>query len=113
MAVERWSERIWIDRLPEEPALGDELDHLNGLLEDRFPGPDIILDLSGLSIIHSTNLSRLLRLRKTVLSHNARMRLAGPCDALWSVFLTAGLDRLFEFTPDTATSLAQLQVSAG
>ena len=113
MAVERWSERIWIDRLPREPALGDELDHLNGLLQARYPGPDIILDLSKLDIIHSTNISRLLKLRQTIQQHGARLRLVGPSDAIWTVFLAAGLDRMFEFTSDTATSLAQLQIPAG
>ena len=113
MSLERWSERIWIDRLPPEPALGDELELLNGLLQDRYPGPDLILDLAKLDILHSTNISRLLKLRKTIADHGARLRLVGPNDQVWGIFLATGLDRLFDFTEDITTGLAQLQLPAG
>jgi anti-anti-sigma factor len=112
MSLERWSERIWIDRLPPEPMLGDELELLQGLIRDRYPGPDIILNLSRVDIIHSTNLSRLLKLREMVLEHSARLRLVGPSDSLWTIFMTTGLDRTFDFSSDIATALAQLQIPA-
>ena len=111
MALERWSERIWIDRLPAEPALADELTLLHGLVEDRDPAPDLVLDLSRVDIIHSTNISRLLRLLKLVQRHGARMHIVGPSDGVWTTFLASGLDGQFEFTTDITTSLAQLQTT--
>ena len=39
-----------------------------------------------------------------------RMVMAQPNDIIWAVFMTTGLDKVFEFTPDVPTALAKLQM---
>jgi anti-anti-sigma factor len=72
--------------------------------------PDVIVNLKDVSRLNSSNLAQLLRLRKLVLSRRRRLRICAVGDIVWSVFLMTGLDKLFEFTDDVATSLASLQI---
>ena len=62
--------------------------------------------------LNSSNLSQLLRLRKDVIDREARLRLAGPPDHVWAVFLATGLDKVFDFATDTSTALAELQIDS-
>ena len=55
-------------------------------------------------------LSQLLRLRKAAIDGNAKLLLASIPDSVWAVFLTTGLDKVFEFARDVATALASLQI---
>ena len=43
-------------------------------------------------------------------SDDARLRICSVDDAVWSVMLITGLDKVFEFTDDVSTSLASLQL---
>jgi len=70
----------------------------------------VIVNLKDVSRLNSSNLAQLLRLRKLVLSRRRRLRICAVGDIVWSVFLMTGLDKLFEFTDDVATSLASLQI---
>lgn len=110
MPTERWSDQIWIVRLQNEPAFSDELHPLLARLGRDDAAPAIIIDLSEVTRINSSNLSQLLKLRKAATDHNVEVRLTSPSDAVWSVFLMTGLDKLFPFTQDTATALAELQI---
>lgn len=110
MPVEAWSDRIWLAPLPPEPLLTDDLDNLAAALRKADPTPDVVLDLSAVPMLHSTALSRLLTLRKSLLDGAARLRLTAPNDRVWTVFLTTGLDQVFRFSENTATALAELQL---
>ncbi len=110
MAIQEWSDRIWIAQLNNEPALSEDLTQLKDRAESAHPEPSLILDLSAVTQLNSTNLSQMLRLRKYAVDHDARLVLAGPSDSVWAVFLTTGLDKVFEFTTDLATGLAGLQI---
>ncbi len=110
MPVEKWSERTWLVKLPDEPLLTDELDNLSAVLRKSDPLPDVVLDLNDVPMVHSTALSRLLTLRKMLLDGAARLRLVHPNDRVWTVFLTTGLDQVFRFSEDTATALAEMQL---
>ena len=52
-------------------------------------------------------------LRKMLLAHDRRLRICSVDDTVWSVFVMTGLEKLFEFTDDIATSLASLQIESG
>ncbi len=111
MPTERWSDEIWIVRLQNEPAFSDEIHPLlQRLGRDEAP-PAIIVDLSEVTRINSSNLSQLLKLRKTAADHNVEVRVTSPTNAVWSVFLMTGLDKVFPFAQDTATALAELQLN--
>ena len=110
MSIQKWSEKIWVVRLNDDPAFAEDMDQLAeyALSPDRFP--HIVLDFSAVGIICSSNLSALLRLRKSANDREAQLRLTTVSDSVWGVFLTTGLDKVFYFTQDTPTALAELQM---
>jgi len=113
MSIERWSHRLWVAHPGPEPNLSDDLGALQQEMSEADPVPDLVLSLEAIDHINSSHLARLLRLRKLSVEHEALLRLAGPRDPVWAVFLTTGLDKLFEFDPDVPTALADLQVRRG
>lgn len=109
-----WSDDIIIADLTDEPTLSEEL---NGVLEDVRAGkngtsPHVVLNFSGVSYVNSSNLSQLLKLRKTVAETGRSMKLCSVSEEVWSVFKTTGLDKVFRFAPDPLTALASLQMEA-
>ena len=112
MPIQAWSDHIWLVTLADEPALSDDLRAAHDRIAAAPRCPDLVIDLAALRQVNSTNLAQLLRLRKTAIMRDAAIRLAGPSDKVWAVFLTTGLDKIFECRSDVATALADLQVSA-
>ena len=111
MPIQEWSESTLIAEMSDEPMFSEDFDALITRLEAGSDGmPDVIVNLLGVSKLNSSNLSQLLRLRKLLLSGGRRLRICSVHDSLWSVFLVTGLEKLFEFTDDVATSLASLQI---
>jgi anti-anti-sigma factor len=111
MPINEWSESILIADLNDEPTLSDDLDALVKRLEaSDGTAPDVIANMQGVTYINSSNIAQLLRIRKMLSSAGARLRICAVNDAVWSVILTTGLDKVFEFTDDVSTSLASLQI---
>ncbi len=110
MAIQRWSDQIWVAKLSPDPGLSEDIDALFRHTRSAQTPPDVVLDLSGLGHLNSSHLSQLLRLRKAMVEADGRLRLAGPSNAIWSLFLATGLDKVFEFSADTPTALAELQI---
>jgi len=111
MPIQEWSERIWVVQLGNEPLLSEDLRGLKERVEQARQAPDMVLDFSGVSQINSSNLSQLLRLRKLAVDRDVKLRLTGPPNSVWAVFLTTGLDKVFEFVTDVPTALAGLQMN--
>ncbi len=110
MPVQKWSDHIWVARLADDPPFSDDLDELHEKALTNDFMPHIVLDLSNVEHLNSSNLSQLLRLRKRMADREAKLRLAGPSDLIWALFLATGLDKVFEFNEDTSTALADLQI---
>ena len=110
MPVEKWSDRIWIVKLLDEPVLSEDLTSVKQEVEQASQPPDIVIDLSGATVLTSSNLSQLLRLRKQAIDFDTKLRLVAIPDSLWVVFMTTGLDKVFDFAPDLPTALAGLQL---
>ena len=110
MPIQQWSDKIWVVKLGDEPALSDDLRAVLDKASAAPRTPDIVLELSGLTHINSSNLSQILRIRKLAVDRDTRLRLAAPPNAIWAMFLTTGLDKVLEFTPDVSTALAGLQM---
>lgn len=110
MPIQQWSEHIWVAQLGNEPSLSEDLSNLKERVEQAPSTPDIVLDLSGVSQINSSNLSQLLRIRKLVVDREVKMILTSPNDTTWAVFLTTGLDKVFEFVGEVSTALTSLQM---
>lgn len=112
MPTERWSDDIWIVRLQNEPVFSDDLHPLLQRLDRDEAPPALVIDLSEVTSINSSNLSQLLKLRKAAADHNVALRMTNPSNAVWSVFLMTGLDKVFPFTQDTATAIAEFQMDS-
>ena len=64
MSIQQWTERISVAKLGNEPSLSDDLLNIKERLEVAEVVSDVILDLSGVTQVNSSNLSQFLRLRK-------------------------------------------------
>lgn len=114
MPLQEWSESTLIAELSDEPIFSEDFESLMGRLEAAGSDvPDVIVNLLGVTRLNSSNLAQLLRLRKMLLAHDRRLRICSVDDTIWSVFVMTGLEKLFEFTDDIATSLASLQIESG
>jgi len=107
-----WSEGIVIAELADEPALSDELtglvDRLKGLPGEEMP--HVVLNVADVTYLNSSNIAQLLRIREKLAAAGRSLRICSVGDEVWSVLLVAGLDKVFQFAPDTMTALAGLQL---
>lgn len=109
MGIQEWSDQILVVDLSDDPLLSDELDALLDHLAAKGPR-DVLIELRGVSYFNSSNIAKLLKLRKTIENSGRRLRLCEIPDAVWSVFLVTGLDSIFEFSASVSTALAEMQM---
>ncbi|MBN8645113.1 MAG: STAS domain-containing protein [Planctomycetes bacterium] len=110
-----WSDNIVIADLADEPEFSEELNDLYGRLKDLKAGklPSVVLNLSGVTYLNSSNIAQLLRLRKLLIEGDRKLKLSSVGDSVWSIMLLTGLDKVFHFAPDKATAIAGLQIEGG
>ena len=111
MPISNWSDTIVIAELSDEPAFSEDMDALLRRL-DEAPGPlpDVIVNITAVTYMNSSNIAQLLKLRKKLIDSDVRLRLCGVGDRVWTIMLATGLDSVFEFTDDVSTSLASLLI---
>ena len=110
MSLQQWSENILLADLQDDPAFTDDLVAIGDQVS-ADPHLDVVLNLAQISYLNSSNIARLLKLRKTVCVNNGRkLRLCGVNTHVWGVFLVTGLEKVFEFTDDVAMGLAGVQI---
>ncbi len=108
MAIQNWSDDITVVELGDDPLFSDEL---TGLTETLESAPnDVVLNFAAVGFINSSNVAKLLRLRKGQIASERGLVLCGVNTQVWGVFLVTGLDRIFDFTNDISTALATLQI---
>ena len=110
MAIQNWSESIIVVDLGDDPQFSDDLNTLIDRLEET--PSHVVLNFSAVGFINSSNVAKLLRLRKVMIASQRRMVFSGVSTQVWGVFLVTGLDKVFEFHDDVSTALATLQLSA-
>jgi anti-anti-sigma factor len=108
MTIQNWSDDITMAELTDEPAITEDLSVLTEMVQDR--PHDLVLNCAALDFLNSSNIARMLKLRKIVGVNHRRMILCGINTQVWGVFLVTGLDKVFEYTNDVATALATLQL---
>ena len=111
MSIQRWSDNIQVVELGDDPQFTDDLAAVMDSL-DKEPA-DVVLNFASVGFINSSNVARLLRLRKKMMNLKHRLVLCEANSQVWSVFLVTGLDKIFEFHDDIATALASIQLSSG
>lgn len=108
MSIQNWSDNISVVELADDPQFSEEL---TGIIDSVESKPvDVVLNFSAVGFINSSNIAKLLRLRKVMLGGKRRLVLSGVNAQVQGVFLITGLDKIFEFTNDIATALALLQL---
>jgi anti-anti-sigma factor len=107
-----WAPGILLSDLADEPELSEELSAVYGQVK-KIPNdklPSIVLNFAGVAYLNSSQIAALLRLRKRLMEGRKQLILAGLRDQVWSVMLLTGLDKVFQFAPDTMTALARVQL---
>lgn len=111
LSIENWSENILVVELQDDPAFSDDVSALTDQLDEKT-NVDTVLNFSAVSYVNSSNLAKLLKLRKKVITNRRRMVLCEINTTVWGLFLVTGLDKVFEFADSVATALATVQLAA-
>lgn len=111
MSIESWSENILVVDLQDDPGFTDDLSTLLDQVE-RQTDSDAVLSFSSVSFVNSSNIAKLLKLRKRLIGNKRRLILCGINTGVWGLFLVTGLDKVFEFADDVASGLASVQLEA-
>jgi len=108
MPIDKSNPRVWVVRLADEPALTDDLNDAKAEAEatPASAAPHLVVDLSALTMINSSNLTQLLRLRKLALERDVKLRLTRPTGPVDGVFHTTGLDKVFDFAADIRAAVS-------
>jgi anti-anti-sigma factor len=109
MGIQDWSDNIVLVDLPSEPEIADELKTVLEIVRSRGDC-DVVIDFSTVDIITSTSLSAMLKLRKMISDSGRRLVFCNVSAGTKNVFLTTGIEEIFEFADDKFTALASLQM---
>lgn len=110
MAITDWSENILVGELSNEPLLSEDLGTLLSRLDTCKDPLHVVLNMSNVTYLTSSNLAQLIQMRKLLTASKGTLHLCGVNDAVWSILLLTGLDRIFKFSEDVATGLAAAQL---
>ncbi len=110
MTVKDWSDDILLVELSNDPIFTEDIVAAIERLESH-PTLDAVLSFQSVTFINSSNLAKLLKLRRILVQNERQLRLCGISSHAWGIFLTTGLDKIFNFTDDIATALTSLQIN--
>lgn len=111
LSIENWSDNILVVELGDDPGFTDDITALLDQLEEKADA-DVVLNLSGMNYVNSSNIAKLLKLRKKVLNNRRRLILCDIGTNVWGLFLVTGLDKVFEFADSLTIALATVQLAA-
>jgi anti-anti-sigma factor len=109
MPVEKWSDTVVVAHMADDPQFTEDVLSIED--EMGTTPKNAVLDMATVHFLNSSNLAKLLKLRKTITSNDRRLILCGISNPVWSAFLVTGLDKVFEFSANVPTGLATLQMS--
>ena len=112
MSIENWSENILVVELQDDPAFTDDVNALQDQVAAQ-PDVDVVLNFAGVNYLNSSNIAKLLKLRKKLHAHGRKLVLCGVETKVWGLFLVTGLDKVFNFQDSVANGLAAVQIAAG
>jgi len=109
MPIEKWSDDVAVVHLANDPQFTDDLESLEAAIgKSRM---NVVLEFGGVHSINSSNIARLLKLRKLMSVNASRLLLCNINTRVWGAFLITGLDKIFEVTDNVPTALATLQIA--
>jgi anti-anti-sigma factor len=109
MPIEKWSDQVSVIHLADDPQFTDDLTAIEQLAATQKSAA--VLDFSGVDMITSSNIARLLLLRKRMKGSEGRLVLCNLNTQLWGALLVTGLDQIFDFSDNVTTALATLQMA--
>jgi stage II sporulation protein AA (anti-sigma F factor antagonist) len=109
MPVEKWSDTVVVAHLADDPQFSEDILSVEEVV--NTDPRNAVLDLAAVHFLNSSNLARLLKLRKQLLGSDRRLILCSISTQVWSAFLATGLDRVFDVSPNVPTALATLQMA--
>ena len=109
VSVENWSEDILVVELQDDPAFSDDVTAVIDQV-DGSKDVDVVLNLAGINYLNSSNIAKLLKLRKKLHARKRRLVLCGIDTNVWGLFLVTGLDNVFDFADNVAMGLASVQL---
>ncbi len=109
MPIQQWSDKVVVVEMGDDPQFTDELNSLTEQLE-RNPSVDVVLDMRGVSCVNSSNIGKLLKVRKVLIANERRVFLIGITTQVWGILLVVGLDKIFDVADDTSIALASLHM---
>ena len=109
VSVENWSEDILVVELQDDPAFSDDVTAVIDQV-DGHKDVDVVLNLAGVNYLNSSNIAKLLKLRKKLHARKRRLVLCGIDTNVWGLFLVTGLDNVFDFADNVAMGLASVQL---
>ncbi len=112
MSIQSWSDNTIVVELQDDPAFSDDMVAVTDQLGAE-KDVDVVLDFSGVSYVNSSNLAKLLKLRKTLVANQRRLVVCGVNTSVWGIFLVTGLEKVFEFADNLPLALAGLQIDRG
>ncbi len=110
MGIQSWSENIILVNLAEEPYLGEELQTTLGMVYEKKDF-DVVIDFADVTMITSSSLAKLLKLRKTLHENGRKLVFCGMKPQTKGIFRLTGLDSIFSFVDDQFMALAGLQMA--
>ncbi len=110
MPIENWSEDVLLVELTDDPQFTDDMNTVLEAIEHR-QNRDVVLNFQNVTFINSSNIAKLLKLRKLVAVNGGRkLRLCAINTHVWGVFLVTGLDKIFDVYDDVASGLASVHL---
>lgn len=107
MPIEKWSDRVVVVHLADDPQLTDDFDALDQAIEPA----DVVLDFGAVRYMNSSNISKLLNLRRKMLLAERKLVLCNVTTQVWGILLVPGLDKIFQFSDNVPTALATVQMA--
>jgi anti-anti-sigma factor len=107
MPIEKWSDGVVVVHLADDPQFSDDVDQLDATAASN----DAVIDFGAVGFVNSSNIARLLKLRKKMNSAGRRMVMCNLSTQVCGTFLITGLDKIFEFSDDVPTALASVQMA--
>lgn len=112
MSISEWSSVVTVAELQDEPILSDDLTEVIDRVSDcEDSPPGVVLSFANVSYLNSSNLARLLELRKTLLDLHGGLRLCELDETLLELFRVTGLNRIFSIDDTMTTALAMINMT--
>ncbi len=112
MPIQNWSDDVLLVELADDPQFTDDLTVLLETVEKENKY-DVVLNFQGVHFLNSSNIAKLLKLRKLLtINHKRKLKLCAISTHVWGVFLVTGLDKIFDVYDDVASGMLSLQLDA-